>query len=91
MTGFETWLLDNGGILVNGDTTEFSTYKHVQRTYLYGNLQRPIQVGLMSVEGNNKICLRFPIVTHLPTDNFQEFVDNLPMLSTITAQYIIEQ
>ena len=67
MTGFEKWMEATGHAeLVSGSKGEFSTYGNVERTWLFGDLKIPIQVGLIRVGEHNMIAVRHPIVTYIP-------------------------
>lgn len=76
MTGFEEYLKSEGSKLIDGNIGEFSTYTNIQRTWLYGRLNIPIQIGLVRINDQNVIMIRYPILTYLPDSNFEKFIDN---------------
>jgi hypothetical protein len=76
MTAFEIWIEENGGRLVDGQKGDFSTYTNVQRTWVYGIMNLPIQIGLVRYKDSNSIMLRSPMISHLPTEDYDNFINN---------------
>lgn len=81
MLAFEVFLEKIGARLVDGSKKEFSTYENVQRTWIVDDIQFPIQIGLIGNKSSNFIGLRYPIVTHLPSDNFEHFLSKIKIFS----------
>jgi hypothetical protein len=79
MTGFEKFIQANGGKLISGKEGSFSTYDNIQRTWIVGETQAVIQVGIFSYNDKIIIGVLRPVLDFLPSE--EEFEDKLFFLS----------
>jgi hypothetical protein len=82
MTGFELFLKKQEARLVDGDEGEFSAYTNVQRTWIVGDMEYPIQIGIIRNESGNFIGVRYPIMINLPREeDYEKFLNFLISIS----------
>jgi hypothetical protein len=68
MTGFEKYIQDNGGKLISGKDGDFNTYNNTQRTWIVGETQAIIQIGIFSYENKTIIGVLRPVLDFLPDE-----------------------
>jgi hypothetical protein len=79
MTGFENYIQANGGKLISGKDGDFNTYNNTQRTWIIGETQAIIQIGLFSYDNKTIFGVLRPVLDFLP--NEEDFEDMVFFLS----------
>jgi len=77
MTAFEHWLETNGGTLIFGGAGDLSTAGTLYRMWVYGPTATPIQIGLIRLNDSSVIGLRYPFISLLPADQFEQFASRV--------------
>jgi hypothetical protein len=68
MIGFEKYIQANGGKLISGKEGSFNTYDNIQRTWVVGETQAIIQVGIFSYKNKTIIGILRPVLDFLPSE-----------------------